>query len=85
MRLLRLSFLTAATLLVAGCGSNTSSSATSDPLAAAVPDVSGISLEATGAASEEATLSSDASATDAGSSAPADSNFFQSSARASTI
>ncbi len=76
MRLQRLSFLTSATLLVAGCGSNTNSSATSDPLAAAVPDVPGISLEATGAASEDATLSSDASATDAGSSAPSGLEFL---------
>src|SRR5271168_4063098 len=70
MRLQGLSFLTASTLLLAACGSSTNSNATSDPLAAAVPDVPGISLEATGAASEDATLSSDASAPDASSSAP---------------
>jgi hypothetical protein len=52
MQLQKLSFLAAATLLAA-CGS---SNTTPDALAAAVPDFAGISLEATGAASESATL-----------------------------
>lgn len=54
-------FPLAAIAVLAACGSsNTSSSG--DALAAAVPDVPGISLEATGAASEDATLSSNVSA-----------------------
>jgi hypothetical protein len=66
MRLAKLSFLATATLLAAACGTNTSSS---DPLAAAVPDVPGLSLEATGAAAEDVTASSNVSmpSSDAGS------------------
>jgi hypothetical protein len=60
MRLLKTLLLGAAAVLAA-CGSSNNSGAT-DSLAAAVPDVPGISLEATGAASEDATLSSDAAA-----------------------
>ncbi|MGO9828905.1 MAG: hypothetical protein ACLPJH_02120, partial [Myxococcaceae bacterium] len=59
MQLHTLSLVAAASLLAAACSSSTNST---DPLAAAVPDVPGISLEATGAASEDATLSSDATA-----------------------
>jgi hypothetical protein len=57
MRLTKLSFLAATTLVAAACGSSTNTSST-DELAAAVPDVPGISLEATGAASEDTQLSS---------------------------
>jgi hypothetical protein len=57
MHLKKLSLLAAATFLAAACSSGTNSTS-SDQLAAAVPDVPGISLEATGAASEDATLSS---------------------------
>ena len=66
MRLLKLSFLAVATVLAAGCSSTTTSS--TDQLAAAVPDADGLSLEATGAASEDTTVSSDSSLpSDAGS------------------
>jgi hypothetical protein len=51
-------FLLAAATAVAACGSNSTSNGT-DALAAAVPDGTGISLEATGAASEDTPLSSD--------------------------
>jgi hypothetical protein len=51
-----------AVAVLAACGS-TNNSGSGDSLAAAVPDVPGISLEATGAASEDATLSSNVSAT----------------------
>jgi hypothetical protein len=57
MRLLKLSFLVAATVVAAGCSSTTAGS--TDQLAAAVPDADGLSLEATGAASEDTTVSSD--------------------------
>jgi hypothetical protein len=77
MRLKTLSFLAATTVFAAACGSNTNSAST-DQLAAAVPDVPGISLEATGASSEDATLSSDTTAVtpDAGSSAPSGLTFL---------
>lgn len=64
MKISTLSFLAAATLLAAACGSSTST----DQLQASVPDYGGLSLEATGAASEGATLTSDGAAlTDASS------------------
>ncbi len=51
-------FLFATAAVLAACGSSTNSNST-DALAAAVPDGPGISLEATGAASEDVNLSSD--------------------------
>jgi hypothetical protein len=54
-------FLLAATAVLAACGTTTNSSST-DAVAAAVPDGPGISLEATGVASEDVTLSSEDSA-----------------------
>jgi len=70
MRLQELSLLVAATVFAAACGS--SSSTASDQLAASVPDMEGLSLEATGAASEDTTeassLSSSIVTPDAGSS-----------------
>jgi hypothetical protein len=54
-------FLLATAAVLAACGSSTNTSST-DALAAAVPDGPGISLEATGAASEDVTLSSEDSA-----------------------
>jgi|GEM_PF-6425867 len=73
MQFQKLSFLAAATWLAAACGS--SSPATPDALAAAVPDFAGVSLEATGAASESATLSAGAAAT-AGTPAPSGLEFL---------
>lgn len=57
-------FLFAAATVFAACGSSTNSTST-DALAAAVPDGPGISLEATGAASEDIDLSSDDSSASA--------------------
>lgn len=73
----KLSVLAAVTLLAAACGSSTNPSS-ADPLAAAVPDVPGISLEATGAASEDATLTvpSAAVTTPDGGSAPSGLTFL---------
>lgn len=73
----RLSVLAATTLFAAACGSSTNSAST-DALAAAVPDVPGISLEATGAASEDATLTqpSAAATTPDGGSAPSGLTFL---------
>jgi hypothetical protein len=51
--------LTLAALLAAACGSNTST----EQLGAAVPDAAGLSLEATGAASESASLEASAALT----------------------
>jgi hypothetical protein len=56
MHLKKLSFLAAATVLVAACGSST----TPDQLQASVPDYEGLSLEATGAASEDSALTDSA-------------------------
>jgi hypothetical protein len=65
-------YLAAATLLAAACGSSTST----DQLQASVPDYGGLSLEATGAAPEGATLTSDEAAlTDASSPAPTSSGL----------
>ena len=58
MKFNRHAFLALATLLAAACGSSTST----DPFQASVPDYGGLSLEATGAASEGATLTSDGAA-----------------------
>jgi hypothetical protein len=54
-------FLLGVAAVLAACGSSTNSSST-DALAAAVPDGAGISLEATGATSEDVNLSDDVSA-----------------------
>jgi hypothetical protein len=59
MRLTKLSLLATA-VLAAACGSSSNNTA-SDPLAAAVPDSPGTSLEATGASSEDANPSSNIS------------------------
>jgi hypothetical protein len=56
MRFTKLSLLAVAAVVASACGS--SSTTSSDQLAAAVPDSDGLTLEATGAASEDATSSS---------------------------
>ena len=80
MQLVKRCLLPVATLLAVACGSSTTPSTPADALAAAVPDFPGISLEATGAASESATLSMSpgaaATATTDGGSAPSGLEFL---------